>query len=219
MAQGKPVLVIDGDAALRGMLAEQLDAQGEFVTAQTSDGAAGLAAALAHRFELILIDAALPDVPGDELRRRLRDAGLRTPVVLMGGAAQSSDWIAKPLKLGALLTLMRAQLRQHAQSGDAEIVIGPYTLHPASRLLRDDERKRRALRLTEKEAALLQYLHGAGGKVVSRDELLARIWGYGAGVSTHTLETHVYRLRRKIEQDPGLSKLLLTENGGYRLAL
>ena len=113
---------------------------------------------------------------------------------------------------------MRAQLRQHAESTEATLAIGQYTLHPAARFLQDNERKRRRLRLTEKEVALLQYLHGAGGTVVPRDELLARVWGYGEGVSTHTLETHIYRLRQKIERDPATARHLLTEDGGYRLA-
>ena len=74
------------------------------------------------------------------------------------------------------------------------------------------------IRLTEKETNILKYLYRAGAKAVSREELLAEVWGYNAGVTTHTLETHVYRLRQKIEPDPGNARLLLTEAGGYRLA-
>jgi DNA-binding response OmpR family regulator len=74
------------------------------------------------------------------------------------------------------------------------------------------------VRLTDKEAHILRYLYRAGSKPVSREELLAEVWGYNAQVSTHTLETHMYRLRQKIEPNPAKARLIVTELGGYRLA-
>ena len=71
--------------------------------------------------------------------------------------------------------------------------------------------------LTEKEIAILKYLYYAGDKVVSREQLLVEVWGYNAEVTTHTLETHIYRLRKKIESDPSSASILVTESGGYRL--
>jgi DNA-binding response OmpR family regulator len=73
------------------------------------------------------------------------------------------------------------------------------------------------VRLTEKEAAILKYLYRAGPEVVGREVLLHEVWGYSEGITTHTLETHVYRLRQKIERDPSQAEILLTEAGGYRL--
>ena len=73
------------------------------------------------------------------------------------------------------------------------------------------------IRLTEKEAAIIRYLFRAGQKAVTRDELLEEVWGYNSGVTTHTLETHVYRLRQKIEKDPSNAEILVTENGGYKI--
>jgi DNA-binding response OmpR family regulator len=73
------------------------------------------------------------------------------------------------------------------------------------------------IRLTEKEAAILKFLYRAGARAVARQVLLNEVWGYNAGVSTHTLETHIYRLRQKIEPDPTNVRLLITEGGGYRL--
>jgi DNA-binding response OmpR family regulator len=93
--------------------------------------------------------------------------------------------------------------------------IGPYDFHPAGRLLVDP--KGLKLRLTDKETSILKYLHKAGDKSVSREILLAEVWGYNEGVTTHTLETHIYRLRQKIEREPGSTRLLVTEAGGYRL--
>jgi DNA-binding response OmpR family regulator len=86
---------------------------------------------------------------------------------------------------------------------------------PAAKILHDQAANRK-IRLTEKETAILKYLYRIGA-VVDRDTLLGEVWGYNAGVSTHTLETHVYRLRQKIEPDPSKVTLLVTEAGGYRL--
>ena len=81
-----------------------------------------------------------------------------------------------------------------------------------------DEGGDKKIRLTEKETAILKYLYRAGNKPVSRDTLLGEVWGYNSGVTTHTLETHIYRLRQKIEEDPSHAQILLTEQGGYRLS-
>ncbi len=125
------------------------------------------------------------------------------------------DYITKPFKFAVLLARIRAQLRQHEQSEDAVFAIGPYTFKPASKLLVDE--KDGKIRLTEKETSILKYLYRSGDKVVSRETLLHEVWGYNAGVTTHTLETHIYRLRQKIEKDPSNAELLITETGGYKL--
>ena len=104
----------------------------------------------------------------------------------------------------------------HEQSEGAVFQLGGYEFRPSAKILVDENERK--IRLTEKETNILKYLYRAGDKSVSREELLAEVWGYNAGVTTHTLETHVYRLRQKIEPDPGNARLLLTEAGGYRLA-
>jgi DNA-binding response OmpR family regulator len=83
--------------------------------------------------------------------------------------------------------------------------------------LLQDPAKNRRIRLTEKEAAILKFLYRAGTRAVARQVLLNEVWGYNAAVTTHTLETHIYRLRQKIEPDPANARLLVTEGGGYRL--
>jgi DNA-binding response OmpR family regulator len=113
------------------------------------------------------------------------------------------------------LARIRAQLRSHEASEDAYFRIGPYEFRPSAKVLVDDKGKK--IRLTEKETSILKYLYRAGEKPVSREELLTEVWGYNAGVTTHTLETHVYRLRQKIEPEPGNASILLTQAGGYRL--
>src|SRR6185436_14404059 len=117
-----------------------------------------------------------------------------------------------------LIARIKAQLRQHEQSDDAIFAIGPYRFRPASKLLTDQEKNRR-IRLTEKETAILKYLFRAGDKAIAREVLLNEVWGYNSGVTTHTLETHVYRLRQKIERNPAKAEILVTEQGGYRLVI
>ena len=227
MSTGKRVLIVDDDDALRESLAEQLQLHEEFHTEEAESGAAALEIAKGAYFDAIILDVGLPDMDGREVCRLLRRSGVKSPIVMLTGAdsdadtilgldAGANDYVTKPFKLGVLLARLRAQLRQHEQSEDAEFTIGPFTFRPSAKLLLDDAKKSK-IRLTEKETAILKYLFRAGEKVVSRDVLLNEVWGYNASVTTHTLETHVYRLRQKIERDPGNAEILVTEPGGYRL--
>jgi DNA-binding response OmpR family regulator len=226
MAQSKTILIVDDDAELRGALAEQIDLHEEFAVNEAGAGAEGVRLAKEIRPDLILLDVDLPDMDGREVCRLLRKGGVSCPVIMLTAATSDSDtilgldagandYVTKPFKFAVLLARMRAQLRSHEQSEDAVFKVGPYEFRPAAKLLVDDKGKK--IRLTEKETSILKYLYRAGAKPVPREELLAEVWGYNAGVTTHTLETHVYRLRQKIESDPAAARLLLTEAGGYRL--
>ena len=227
MAQLKTILIIDDDDDLRDDLREQLEEHSEFATEGAASAAEGLRLAIERRPDLVLLDLDLPDRNGREVCRLLRESGVTAPVIMLTAAdgeadtvlgleAGASDYITKPFRFTVLLARVRAQLRAHEQSEEVVFRVGPYEFHPAARVLVDP--KNRKLRLTDKEANILKYLYRAGDKPVTREELLAEVWGYNAGVTTHTLETHVYRLRQKIEPDPGHARLLITEAGGYRLA-
>jgi DNA-binding response OmpR family regulator len=98
---------------------------------------------------------------------------------------------------------------------DAVFTIGPYSFQPSSKLLMGS--KGNKVRLTEKETAILRFLYRADQKTISREVLLQEVWGYNSGVTTHTLETHIYRLRQKIEKDAAMPEILATEAGGYKL--
>jgi DNA-binding response OmpR family regulator len=226
-ANKKKILIVDDDGALRLSLAEQLQLLEEFATVEAETAAQALEATKETYFDCILLDVALPDMDGRDLCRVLRANGVRSPVIMLTAAGRDSDtirgldsgandYVTKPFRLGVLLARIRAQLRQFEQSEDAVFTIGPYTFRPGAKLLVDEKRNRK-VRLTEKETAILKYLYRVGQKVVRRDVLLGEVWGYNAGVTTHTLETHVYRLRQKIERDPSNAEILVTEPGGYRL--
>jgi DNA-binding response OmpR family regulator len=228
MNNAKRILLVDDDKALRESLAEQLDLHEEFATVQVDSGASALERLKADSFDMVLLDVGLPDMDGREVCRVMRRGGNRVPVIMLTGAdgeadtilgldSGANDYVVKPFKLLVLLARMRAHLRQHEQSEDAVFAIGPYTFRPSAKLLLDNEKKKK-VRLTEKETAILKFLYRAGDRAVTRDVLLNEVWGYNAGVTTHTLETHIYRLRQKIERDPANANILITESGGYRLA-
>jgi DNA-binding response OmpR family regulator len=220
-------LIVDDDGALRQALTEQLELNEEFVTVECETAARALEIAKYERLDAILLDVGLPDMDGRELCRRLRDAAVQVPIVMLTGAdsdadtirgldAGADDYVTKPFRLSVLLARLRAHLRQSEHSDDAEFIIGPYTFRPGAKLLLEPG-GRKKVRLTEKETAILKYLYRARDRVIGRGTLLGEVWGYNAGVTTHTLETHVYRLRQKIERDPTRAEILVTESGGYRL--
>jgi DNA-binding response OmpR family regulator len=224
-----PILVVDDDTALRTALVEQLLHDGEFLPTQAENLAEAQLrlAAPDARFDAILLDVALPDGDGRDFCKTLRKQGVKVPIIMLTGSAEetdivrgldsgANDYLAKPFRLNELLARLRAQLRSFENSEDAVFTIGPYVFRPAAKQLLEPVKNKR-IRLTDKEAAILKFLYRAAGKPVARQVLLNEVWGYNAAVTTHTLETHVYRLRQKIEPDPAMAKLLLTEGGGYRL--
>jgi DNA-binding response OmpR family regulator len=223
----KKILMVDDEDDLREALADQLVMTDEFDVFEAANGADGLKKAKGALYDLIILDVGLPDMDGRELCRLMRKQGVKAPILMLTGHttdsdtilgldAGANDYVSKPFKFPVLLARIRAQLRQHEQSEDAIFTIGPYTFKPAAKMLLDDDERK--IRLTEKETNILKFLYRANDAVVAREVLLHEVWGYNAGVTTHTLETHIYRLRQKIEPDPSNARLLVTESGGYRLA-
>jgi DNA-binding response OmpR family regulator len=220
-------LLVDDDATLLEMLSEQLGLLAEFATITADTAARALEVCKTEQFDVIILDIGLPDMDGRDTCRLLRGMGVKCPIIMLTGAdtegdtilgleAGANDYITKPFRLGVFLARLRAHIRQHERSDDAVFTIGPYTFKPAAKLLINNQ-TRKKIRLTDKETSILKYLYRSGSRVITRDVLLDEVWGYNAGVTTHTLETHVYRLRQKIELDPSRARILVTEAGGYRL--
>jgi DNA-binding response OmpR family regulator len=209
-------LLIAAPGVFRDQLAAQLAAEegSEIVTA--GSGAEARAAMGESLFSFVLIDDGLPE-DAIALAQGLEQDGFSAPTLLLT-AAEASEGddgparLAKPFRFTALLQAL-GKLLAHP-GGDAPFRIGPYDFHPSAKLLTDGSRK---IRLTEKETDILRYLKSAAG-IVPRQTLLGEVWGYGPQVATHTLETHIYRLRKKIEKDAGDAKILITDEGGYRLS-
>lgn len=226
MSAKKHILIVDDEPDFRDTLAEQFEVSEGFQVTSAGTGEDALTLAAARRVDIIVLDVDMAGISGIETCRRLRAAGVRAPIIMLTGRAGeadtvagldagANDYVAKPFTFSVLLARVRAQLRSFEQTEDATFEIGPYEFRPSTKTLRTKEGKR--IRLTEKETEILKYLYRAGGRAVARETLLSEVWGYNAAVTTHTLETHIYRLRQKVEPDPGNVRLLMTDPGGYRL--
>jgi DNA-binding response OmpR family regulator len=226
MAQTRRILIVDDDGDLRSALVEQLSLHPEFQVEAVETANAAFAAVGDSAPDLVIMDVGLPDLDGREAVKRMRRDGYRRPIIMLtahdsdadavlGLDSGANDFVGKPFRFVVLLARIRSQLRQYEASEDAEFQVGPYTFRPTSKNLVNARGVK--LRLTEKEAAILRYLHRAEQQPVARETLLKHVWGYNASVTTHTLETHIYRLRQKIEDNPAEAQLLVTEGGGYKL--
>ncbi len=225
MPSAKRVLLVDDDTMLRSSLAEQLAAEGDYQPIEAGTCADGRALARDGLYEFMILDVGLPDCDGRKLCRELREDGVTCPIVLLtakdsdadmieGLQSGANDYVSKPFRFAVLMARIHAHLRSHEQSEDAVYRIGHYTFRPSAKLLLNAEGKK--IRLTEKETNILKFLYRSG-ETVARETLLHEVWGYNPAVTTHTLETHIYRLRQKIEENPGQAQILVTESGGYRL--
>jgi DNA-binding response OmpR family regulator len=226
MPNARKILIVDDDPQLRDALTEQLSLHEEFEAAAAENGIKGVQVAKEGRIDLVIMDVGLPDIDGREAVRILRRNGFKAPIIMLTGhdadsdtilglESGANDYVTKPFRFAVLLARIRTQLRQHEASEDAIFAIGPFTFWPGSKLLLNQAGSK--LRLTEKETSILRYLYRAGERPVSRERLLQEVWGYNSGVTTHTLETHIYRLRQKIEKDAAAPAILVTAAGGYKL--
>ncbi|GGF80643.1 DNA-binding response regulator [Azorhizobium oxalatiphilum] len=226
MANAWKILVVEDDPELRDALIEQLALQDEFEAIPAGTAQEAMDAAQNGAVDLVIMDVGLPDMDGRDAVRQMRKNGFKAPIIMLTGhdtdsdtilglEAGANDYIAKPFRFAVLLARLRAQMRSHEASEDAVFAIGPYSFRPGAKMLLTERGSK--IRLTEKETAILRYLYRAGKSPVARETLLQEVWGYNSGVTTHTLETHIYRLRQKIEPDPSNPTLLATQAGGYKL--
>ena len=230
MAAGgnRNILIVEDDREFRQTLAEQLRLHEEFDVEEAGTGADAVAGAEKNDYSAILLDVGLPDMDGRDICRLLRRKGVHVPVIMLTGLDSDSDtvlgldsgandYITKPFKLGVLLARLRAHIRQHEMSEDASFAVGPYVFRPAIKILQRNHGGK-DIGLSEKENAIRKQLYRAGDAAVSWEVLYADIWDHSAALMTYTLQTHIYRLRQKIEKNPSMPSILLSEHGGYQLA-
>jgi DNA-binding response OmpR family regulator len=229
MTVARPILIVENDRAQQRTLAEGLSIDNEFEVhvAATLGEADALLGAEDARFDAVVLGLEMPDGNGHGYCAKLRRLGHEMPIIIVADSpdevdivrgldAGANDFLTKPLRLSELQARLRAQLRSFDNSEAAVFTIGQFTFRPSAKLLQDPARKQR-FRLTDKETAILKFLYRAGAKSVTRPVLLEKVWGYSSEVETHTLETHIYRLRQKLEANPANSTMLVSEAGGYRL--
>jgi DNA-binding response OmpR family regulator len=226
MPSTRKILIVDDDSELRDALTEQLSLHEEFDAVAVENGTGAVQAAKVEQIDLVIMDVGLPDIDGRDAVRILRKNGFKAPILMLtahdtdsdtilGFESGANDYVTKPFRFGVLLARIRALLRQHDASDDGIFTIGPYTFRPSSKLLLNP--KGNKVRLTVKETAILRYLYRVGERPVARETMLQEVWGYHSEVTTHTLETHIYRLRQKIEKDVATPVILVTESQGYKL--
>jgi DNA-binding response OmpR family regulator len=229
MAAKRSILIVEDDAAVQEMLADHLAGEHGCIifTAETLAGGKKIIDDEGRPFDAVILDVSMPDGDGRDFCAGLRRQGHLMPIIMLTGRdgeldivrglnSGANDYIAKPFRLNELLARLRAQWRAFDYSEQAVFPLGHFTFRPSKRLLYDSINDCR-IRLTSKEAEILKYLYRADDCCVDRAILLHEIWGHNATITTHTLETHIYRLRQKIERDPRFPALLIFENGGYRL--
>ena len=225
MSASTNILIVDDDEMLCDSLVEQFSLYDEFGIRAVHTVRDAIAVLKGELFELVILDVGLPDMDGREACKAMRQDGYAGTVIMLTGQTSdadtilglesgANDYVAKPFHFSVLLARIRAHLRQHEHSDSAMLKIGPYTFRPNLKTLVCDGRK---LRLTERESTVLKYLYRARERVVPRETLLREVWGYSPEATTHTVETHIYRLRQKIERDPSRAEILVTEDAGYRL--
>lgn len=225
--KNRAILVVEDDDDFRCNLADQLRLHASYDVGEAADGKSALALAGTEIFDAILLDIRLPDMDGRDVCRVMRRKGIHAPGIMLtaldgdsdtilGLDSGANDYVAKPFRMGVLLARIRTHIRQHEMSEDATFVVGPYLYRPAAKRLQGD-RGNQDIALSDKENAILKHLYRAAGSAVTSETLYAEIWDYSASLATHTLQTHIYRLRQKIERDPSRPEILLSETGGYRL--
>ena len=229
MLSAKKILIIEDNHVLSQSLVEQLEIDREFIIDQADHAAAALATLSDHQYDIILLDISLPDMDGRALCQSIRQSGVGVPIIMLTTADTqndpipgldygANDFLIKPFRFGTLLARVRAQLRQYEKIDETDLTIGPYRFQPGAQLLFDPESQHKVY-LTEKQTEILKLLYQANGTFVDRRTMLNKIWGYNNTVDTHTLETHIYRLRQKIETTSSRQKMILTGQGGYCLSM
>jgi len=221
------LFIVDDDDLLRATLKDQLNAEGySQVTALA--GVTELFKILPESDpDIMLLDVQMPDGNGVDVCRQLRRNGFTKPILMLTGKnaeediirgleAGANDYVAKPMRMGELLARIKSHLKQHRASDNVRFQLGSLSFVPATKILQHDQSDQKQL-LTEKEAVILKFLIRAAPEIVTKDTLLKDIWGFRDGVSTHTVETHIYRLRQKIARITS-DQIIRTTGKGYCLA-
>ena len=220
------ILLINNDKDLGEALAFQLSLGEKYQIVESNDETSALAQIDNNFYDLVIINSQSSNLKGYNFTKNLRLSGYKQPIIMLINQNSNLDipddqnhkadeYIIKPFRYPVLLKSIETQLYKFKKSENTQYNIGNYIFKPNSKIL--ESNKNRSIRLTEKENNILKFLYKNLGNTVSRETLLHEVWGYNSKVTTHTLETHIYRLRQKIEDDPSRAYFLITELGGYKL--
>lgn len=225
----KSVLIAFGDPESRRQVSGLVARQGEAAALECDCQESCLDLLGEQRINALLMDTALPGRSAPEFCARLREQRFRPPIMLFGPCQEdrtaiealdsgATDYMAVPIKAPVFMARLRAHLRQHDESDFVAYRFGPFDFEPGSRLLHDREAGRK-IHLTAIETKLMRHLLHQPGAFADRDDLMVALWGACNGKTSHAIDSHVYRVRQKIEPDPKAPVRLITEGRNYRLVL
>ena len=220
------ILLINNDKDLGEALAFQLSYDEKYQIVETDNETSALNQINNNFCDLVIINSQSSKLKGFDFTKNLRSATYKKPIIILINRNSNLDnsddynhkadeYIIKPFRYSVLLKSIETQLHKFKKSENTQYNIGNYVFKPNSKILESNEG--RSIRLTEKENNILNFLYKNLGNIINRETLLHEVWGYNSKVNTHTLETHIYRLRQKIEDDPSKACFLITEPGGYKL--
>lgn len=227
MVKRKTILFVSEALLLKELLLDQLQKQGEYLLEESLSVTEAISLIVKEHFDCILIDSSLADVSLSNLCKNIRQEGVRSPIILVAeelgedGAivaldAGANDYVLKPFKINVLVAKIRSNIRQFEQSEFAILRFGRFSFKPGDKILLNNSSKEE-VRLTDKETAIIKLLYLSGGEVVTRATLLEEVWGYNTTLTTHTLETHIYRIRQKVGNASSGQDFIATESEGYRM--
>ena len=227
MVKRKTILFVSEALLLKELLLEQLQKQGEYLLEESLSVTEAISLIVKEHFDCILIDSSLADVSLSNLCKNIRQEGVRSPIILVAEElgedvaivaldAGANDYVLKPFKINVLVAKIRSNIRQFEQSEFAILRFGRFSFKPGDKILLNNSSKEE-VRLTDKETAIIKLLYLSGGEVVTRATLLEEVWGYNTTLTTHTLETHIYRIRQKVGNASSGQDFIATESEGYRM--
>ena len=227
MVKRKTILFVSEALLLKELLLDQLQKQGEYLLEESLSVTEAISLIVKEHFDCILIDSSLADVSLSNLCKNIRQEGVRSPIILVAEElgedvaivaldAGANDYVLKPFKINVLVAKIRSNIRQFEQSEFAILRFGRFSFKPGDKILLNNSSKEE-VRLTDKEAAIIKLLYLSGGEVVTRATLLEEVWGYNTTLTTHTLETHIYRIRQKVGNATSGQDFIATESEGYRM--
>ena len=227
MVKRKTILFVSEALLLKELLLDQLQKQGEYLLEESLSVTEAISLIVKEHFDCILIDSSLADVSLSNLCKNIRQEGVRSPIILVAEElgedvaivaldAGANDYVLKPFKINVLVAKIRSNIRQFEQSEFAILRFGRFSFKPGDKILLNNSSKEE-VRLTDKETAIIKLLYLSGGEVVTRATLLEEVWGYNTTLTTHTLETHIYRIRQKVGNASSGQDFIATESEGYSM--
>jgi DNA-binding response OmpR family regulator len=218
------ILLVEDEVKLAHAIKRALELQ-KYAVDAVNNGQEGLDFAIGEEFSLIILDVMLPEVDGIEICRRVREAGIHTPIMMLTAKGQitdkvtgldvgADDYMVKPFSFEELFARIRALVRRPAQTNDPILSVKDLTLDPRTFVVKRGER---AIELSAKEFSLLEYLLRNKNTVLNKDQIISHVWNYDSDVLPSTIEVHVKHLRDKIDGKDDASFIHTIRGRGYTI--